>query len=322
MAHRIKTLWIKPEYLAQILAGRKTVEVRVGYENIRRLRPGDQLRLNDEYLYTIVRVGHYASFEEMLAHEDAAAIAPDVSAEELLALCREIYPPEKEALGVVTLEIQPAMRIYDISLPISSKLPAWPGDPAVQVARVSCLEAGEAANVSRLSLSAHAGTHVDAPFHVLKDGHTVDQLPLDLLVGEAWVAAVPDVPFGQMITADRLAALQLPPGVRRLLLKTVNSDLWADGVKAFRKDFVALAPDAADWLVECGVRLIGVDYLSVEGFGAEEMPVHRTLLRAGVVIVEGLNLSAVEPGSYRLICLPLKLVGADGAPARAILLKE
>lgn len=177
------------------------------------------------------------------------------------------------------------------------------------------LKAGDRANVSRLDCDVHMGTHVDAPWHFLSDGFTVDEMSLDVLIGPATVAYLPEA---SVITAKELAGLNLPSGIQRLLLKTRNSDLWAAGVTEFRKDYVALSADAARWAVERGIRLVGIDYLSVQCYDDNPLT-HQILMKAGVIIVEGLNLAAVEPGSYELICLPLRLVGADGAPVRAVL---
>lgn len=211
------------------------------------------------------------------------------------------------------------MRIYDISLPISSDLPIWPGDPELELKRITTLET-DGANVSRLSCSAHTGTHVDAPYHFIAGGTTVEALPLDMLIGPAHVVALPGL---RLITPESLAQLDLPADARRVLLKTDNSRLWSGpDVSTFRRDFVALAPAAARWLVDRGIRLVGVDYLSVEPYtdqGLDPHPTHHILLGAGVVIIEGLNLAEVPAGVYELICLPLKLVGADGAPARVVL---
>jgi arylformamidase len=205
---------------------------------------------------------------------------------------------------------------YDISIPLSSRMPVWPGDPGIQVDRVASIGPKNNFNVTRLQLGVHALTHVDAPYHVMNDGPTVDRLPLDALIGPAVV--VEPRPLDNLITATDLGQL----GIRhteRILIKTRNSDLWLGGPFEFEREFVALALDAARWLVSKGVKLVGVDYLSVEPFSAPEPVVHRTLLRNGVVIVEGLNLSHVPEGRYQLMCLPLKVQGADGAPARAVL---
>ena len=207
------------------------------------------------------------------------------------------------------------MRIYDISLTISPDMPIWPGDPAVIVERVDKIEAGAQANVSRLSLSAHTGTHVDAPYHFLSTGNTVEKLDLRLLTGRAYVLHLPQV---ESIGAAVLDGAGIPPRTRRVLFRTRNSDFWAKGEKSFQRDYVAISPDGAEYLVNRGVKLVGVDYLSVAPF-TESIPTHQTLLNAGVVIVEGLDLSRVSQGRYAFYCLPLKVQGSDGAPARAIL---
>ena len=209
------------------------------------------------------------------------------------------------------------MRTYDISLTITPNLPIWPGDAPIILERIQKIEEGDAANVTKISMSVHVGTHVDAPYHFLGGGSmTVDQLPLNLLNGRAYVLHVPDE-IG-LITADYLEKAEIPPRTRRILFKTRNSNLWANGVIKFQKDFVAVSQDGAQYLVERSVKLVGVDYLSVAPFTQSIAP-HETLLKSGIVIVEGLNLSQVAQGRYTLHCLPLKIGGADGAPARAIL---
>ena len=203
----------------------------------------------------------------------------------------------------------------DISLSISPDLPYWPGSPRIELSRRRDMDQGDPVNDSTLRCGVHSGTHVDAPLHFLADGTDVTQLSLDALIGPAVVAALPDVEF---ITASDLEALNLPVDTQRLLLHTRNSEFWQRGDSEFHTDFVALTVDAAQWVVARGIRLIGVDYLSVQIFGGDPQT-HIALLQAGVVIVEGLNLSRVASGTYELICLPLKLVGAEGAPARAVL---
>lgn len=206
-------------------------------------------------------------------------------------------------------------RFIDISVPLGPDMPIWPGSTSVQIQRTMRLDDGDQANVSRINCSVHAGTHIDAPQHYLEDGYTVDQVPLDVLMGPAVVAFLPDV---DVITADILSAIELPDETKRLLLRTRNSDLWASGVTDFRKDYVALTSDAAQWLVDHHIQLIGIDYLSIQPFHDSPLT-HKTLLKANVIILEGLNLAAVHPGMYDLICLPIRLVGTEGAPARAIL---
>lgn len=209
------------------------------------------------------------------------------------------------------------MPIYDITIPITPSMPVWPGDPQVVLERVASIDAGAHANVSHLKTGVHAGTHVDAPHHFLNDHRTVESLPLEVLTGPAWVVQIPDE--RTVVTAADLESAAIPAGVDRLLLKTRNSAFWRSGQNDFRPDFVGVAADGAEWLVGRGVRLVGVDYLSVAPY-KQSGPTHEILLRAGVVIVEGVDLSAVPPGRYNLYCLPLKLVGSDGAPARAILI--
>lgn len=211
------------------------------------------------------------------------------------------------------------MQIYDISLPISPDMPVWPGDPAVILEKVSSMDLGAHDNVSRLACSVHTGTHVDAPHHFLNDHRTVEALSLDVLTGPARVVQIPDdVP---LITAGTLEKAVFPSGTVRLLLKTRNSRFWERGIKEFARDFVGLSPDGAEWLVQAGVKMVGIDYLSIAPY-KQSTPTHQALLKPGIVILEGLDLSAVAPGLYDLFCLPLKLVGSDGAPARAILIEK
>jgi arylformamidase len=210
------------------------------------------------------------------------------------------------------------MRTYDISLTITPDLPTWPGDPKIVLERFSKMEEGASCNVSQISASVHIGTHVDAPYHFLGgQAQTVEQIPLSLLTGRAYVLQLPDEV--DLITAPVLERAGVPPRTRRLLFKTRNSEYWNGGANHFQEDFVAISPDGAQFIVEHGIRLVGVDYLSVAPF-TEPKPTHEILLKAGVVVIEGLNLSQVTQGRYALYCLPLKIGGADGAPARAILI--
>ncbi len=208
------------------------------------------------------------------------------------------------------------MEIFDISLTISKNLPTWPGDPAVIVERVQKLEEGANANVSQIKMGVHTGTHVDAPLHFLPGGSTVDQMPLDILVGPVEVVQLPD--SVQVIDRSALEQAGIPDGAERILFKTRNSAYWADGVTAFQTDFVGIDASGSEFLVERGVRLVGIDYLSISPYHRSK-PTHEILLGAGMVIIEGIDLSGVSAGRYTLFCLPLKLGGAEGAPARAIL---
>lgn len=211
------------------------------------------------------------------------------------------------------------MKIFDISLTLSPELPTWPGDDPFDLEQVESMDNGADANVSRLSTGVHIGTHVDAPHHFLNDGRTVEELPLDILTGPCYVTQLPD--GVEAITADALEGISLPREPARILFGTSNSRLWARGETEFQEDFVAVTEDGAEWLVEHGIQLVGVDYLSVAPY-SDSTPTHRVLLQAGVVVVEGLDLSAVPRGFYDLYCLPLKLLGAEGAPARAILIQR
>jgi arylformamidase len=208
------------------------------------------------------------------------------------------------------------MRTYDITLTISPDLPTWPGEPAIVLERIKKIEEGANANVSIMKMGVHSGTHVDAPFHFLQDGKTVERMALKILAGRAYVLALPEV---DVVTAGILERSEIPPRTRRLLLKTRNSQYWARQEKVFQEGFVGISADGAEYLVKRGVKLIGVDYLSVAPY-KQSRPTHETLLRAGIVVVEGLDLSEISQGRYTLYCLPLKLNGSDGAPARAILI--
>lgn len=211
------------------------------------------------------------------------------------------------------------MRIYDISLTISPNLPIWPGDPPLELEKVESMDMGGHNNITKISACVHIGTHVDAPHHFLNDGRTVEQLPLEVLTGPCYVAQLPD--GIEAITAEVLERTEITSEMKRVLFGTSNSHLWARGESEFQTDFVAITEDGAEWLVERGVKLVGVDYLSVAPYG-DSIPTHTILLKAGVVLVEGLNLSNVMRGFYDLYCLPLKIAGSDGAPARAILIQS
>ncbi|HYM64638.1 MAG TPA: cyclase family protein [Gaiellaceae bacterium] len=204
-------------------------------------------------------------------------------------------------------------RIIDLSVTIREGMPIYDGNPGIHLSRAQSIEDGADVNVSRLDLGVHTGTHVDAPIHFLPDGAGAEALPLDVLVGPADV--VDATTLTGPIDASSLGSLELPEGLERLLLKTPNSELWSSD--EFTRNFIRLTGDGARFLVERGIRLVGIDYLSI---GDQEA--HRELLGAGVVAVEGLDFRGVDPGAYTLVCLPLRLVGSDGAPARVILLQD
>lgn len=208
-----------------------------------------------------------------------------------------------------------AARLIDVSLTLRAAMPYWPGTAPLVLTRTMSLEAGDAANVSRLDLDVHTGTHVDAPSHFLAGAGTAHDLRLEDMIGPAVVGDLRHVDF---ITAADLDRLELPVGTVRLLLRTRNSNHWGAEVTHFREDFVALVPDAAQWIVDRGIRLVGIDYLSVQQYNGDPRT-HQILLAAGIVILEGIDLSAAEPGGYELLCLPLRLADAEGAPARAVL---
>lgn len=207
------------------------------------------------------------------------------------------------------------MRIYDLTVGISPGLPVWPGDPPVTLERVKKIAEGANANVSHLACGVHTGTHVDAPIHFIDGAAAIDMLSLKVLTGRAYVV---DMRKAAVLDRATLEASDIPPRTRRILFKTRNSANWAHQEKGFQTDFVAVEPSGAEWLVRKGVQLVGVDSLSVAPYGSSR-PTHQTLLGAGVVVVEGLDLSQVSQGRYTVYCLPLKLMGSDGAPARVIL---
>jgi arylformamidase len=202
----------------------------------------------------------------------------------------------------------------DISVPMYSGMVHWPDNPAVRIERIQDLSRGDAANVSRLELGAHTGTHMDAPRHFLADGAGLDELPLDATIGPARV--IPIV-HPNAIHPEELEVHSLRAG-ERVLFRTRNSErCWK--TDRFVEDFVYISAAAAKYLVQRKVRTVGIDYLSVGGYVHDGVETHQILLGAGVWLIEGLNLAAVKPGAYELICLPLRVVGADGAPARAVL---
>ena len=202
----------------------------------------------------------------------------------------------------------------DISVPLRDAMVHWPGDLPVSIKRVKDITKGDTANLSVISMGAHSGTHVDAPVHFLRQGQGIDNIPIDTLVGRARVIEIRDP---ESIKLEELARHRIRRG-ERILFKTANSShIWQKD--EFVEDFVFIADAAADFLVDRGVQLVGVDYLSVGSFKRGGSYIHKKLLIGGIWIIEGLNLSNVTPGKYDLICLPLRIVGGDGAPARAII---
>ncbi|HEY3883892.1 MAG TPA: cyclase family protein [Vicinamibacterales bacterium] len=205
-------------------------------------------------------------------------------------------------------------RLIDVSVLLAPGVATYPGNPDFELAPVKRIADGASSNISRLTLGTHAGTHVDAPRHFFDDKPGVDALPLDLLIGRARVI---DLPHRGGITEAHLEAAGLREDLR-VLFRTPNSALWNSN-DGFHKDYTYVTEGAATFLVDQGVKVVGVDYLSVEQFKRPGAPAHHALLGNGVIIIEGLNLSDAEPGQYEMYCLPLRIAGADGAPARVVL---
>jgi arylformamidase len=208
------------------------------------------------------------------------------------------------------------MKLIDISVPLDTALPSYPNNLPFSLEAVKRLAGGDSSNVSSLHLSAHSGTHVDAPRHFFDDGPGTEALPLEMLIGRARVIELR--PRGG-ISAEDLAGVDLSEDIR-LLIKTPNSRLW--GNPEFHKEYVGVTESGARFLVDHGIKLVGVDYLSVEVFKTPGAPAHHVLLGGGTIVVEGLNLRDVDPGIYEMYCLPLRIVGCDGAPARVVLRKS
>ncbi|HWN97865.1 MAG TPA: cyclase family protein [Blastocatellia bacterium] len=205
------------------------------------------------------------------------------------------------------------MKIYDVTVPVSRELVVYPGDPQVKIISRTAIGKNDAqCNLSRYSFSSHAGTHVDPPSHFIDNGVTVDNLPLDLLMGRARVVEVTAPVIDEAVLEEFDFTIDA-----RVLFKTRNSYLWSQ--KKFVEDYVYITPGAAGVLVTEGIKVVGIDYLSVDKFGDQESRTHLRLLKAGVVIIEGLDLREIEPGDYEMFCLPLKIKDGDGAPARVVL---
>jgi arylformamidase len=208
--------------------------------------------------------------------------------------------------------------IYDVSVPIAPGMPVWPSDPPLKLTPQSHLSRDKThtVHVTTIEMGSHTGTHIDAPYHFVEGGRRLESIPLDELVGPATVVQVAGV---RSIARTHLESLPWD-GVRRVLFKTDNSEHWNDGT--FYESFVYLEPDAAEFLAQQGVRLVGIDYLSIDAYKSEKHPTHFVLLPRNVVIIEGLNLSHVAPGQYQMVALPLNLQSGDGAPARVILISN
>ncbi len=203
------------------------------------------------------------------------------------------------------------MALHDVSVPLRPGMPIYHDNPGFEIRLDSAIEAGAGANVSEITMGAHTGTHVDGARHFFDDGNGTDELPLEAMLGAALVIELPEIGAGPIGEAE-LRGADIPACTERLLLKTPNSELW--GRDGFTRDFARLDGGGAAYALELGIRLIGIDYLSIGDGDA-----HRALLGAGAVALEGLDLRGIRPGAYELICLPIRLLGSDGAPARVLL---
>jgi len=212
--------------------------------------------------------------------------------------------------------ISTTLELIDVTLPFSAAFPVWPGDPSIEMRPMQRTENGDACNVTQLVCPTHCGTHVDPPRHFIHGGPTMSELPLERWVGPAQVIEIDS--SVQRIESSHLVEAGFKAGTERLILKTSGSQKWSREPIAFETDFAALTTEAARWVVAQGVKLVGIDYLSIELYGGDG-ETHRTLLGNDVIVVEGLDLRRVAPGAYQLICMPLKIQEGDGAPARVAL---
>lgn len=205
----------------------------------------------------------------------------------------------------------------DVSILLQEKMVSWPGDPEFRIKRAADMEQGESVNLSEITLSSHSGTHVDAPRHFIREGRGIDQMPLDIAAGRVRVVQIKE---RELIKLEELEPLNIGQG-ESIFFKTRNSPgAWQK--ESFTEDFTALSLEGARYLVEMKTRLVGIDYLSIGHSRHEGKSVHRTLLGSGVWVVEGLDLTGIEPGFYTMVCLPLKIKDGDGAPARVIVRRE
>ncbi|MES1255711.1 MAG: cyclase family protein [Acidobacteriota bacterium] len=208
------------------------------------------------------------------------------------------------------------MKLIDVTVPLDANLPTYPGNTPFALEAVKRIARGDSSNVSTLHMSAHAGTHVDAPRHFFDDAPGADALPLEMLLGRTRVI---EITSRAGIGADELADIDLSDDLR-VLFKTSNSRLW--GSPDFHQDYVGVTASGAEHLIAHGIKVVGVDYLTVEEFKKPGAPAHHVLLGGGAIVIEGLNLRDVDPGIYDMLCLPLRVVGSDGAPARVLLRKS
>ncbi|HHT9151326.1 MAG TPA: cyclase family protein [Candidatus Wujingus californicus] len=207
------------------------------------------------------------------------------------------------------------MKLYDITLTISESIITWPRDPKISIQKTRLISKGNSCNVSELKFGSHCGTHIDAPYHFEENGIKIDQIPLDYLIGDVIVFNIKNK---EKIDLEDIKSLKLNY-INRVIFKTINSTYWK--LPEFKSDFVYLTKEAAQYLVDSSIKLVGIDYLSIEKYGNKGADTHHTLLKNGIVVIEGLDLSEVEAGNYELIALPLKIKDCDGSPARVILRK-
>ncbi len=210
------------------------------------------------------------------------------------------------------------MKIIDISVPIDGNLPLWPRSLGFKFSSLARIGKNNPFNESHLGLNAHVGTHMDAPLHFVAKGSSIDQTPLEICFGPATVAYLPNV---KSIGVAELSGLKIPRGTKRILFKTDNSKLWQKKERKFHKDYVGLTAAAAEWLAKKGIKLVGIDYLSIAKM-EEAVEVHQILLGRGMHILEGLDLSKASSGEYQLVALPLRFTGLEASPLRAILIKK
>jgi len=208
--------------------------------------------------------------------------------------------------------------IYDISVEISTQSIVWPGDPKIHLDRVSDMNKGAEYNLTYLEMSLHTGSHIDAPLHYYREGKSTDQIPLDALIGPCFVLEIES--SVDLVNASLLANLKVPDNLTRLLLKTRNSTFWKETSQEFHQEYCGVTNDGAKFLIERGIQLVGIDYLSISPLIDLDAP-HLELLKNNVVVLETINLSGIEPGWYELFCLPLRITGVEGVPVRAILIK-
>jgi arylformamidase len=210
------------------------------------------------------------------------------------------------------------MKIHDVTLTISNSLITYPGDPGIQISRAHSIGEKFNSNLTKIDMGAHTGTHVDAPVHFIEGAPGVELLDLNVLVGPVLVI---DITQEESISAENLKSKKIDEGLERILFRTRNSEFWESSPDEFHSDFVGITADGAEWLVKKSIKLVGIDYLSIAPYH-QAAPTHTILLKAGVIPIEGLNLSKIKPGLYFLACLPLKIQGSDGAPSRVILIED